>query len=152
MRSERGSSGFYLYAWDADQSDPTVPFWDSSNTLTSVCKTTTGAVLGVQSCELWILLTSRPSLSLFWRVREGLAWQSSHQFVQRTSWELKQLMIRKIIMNITLLLRFYNWISTYIVALQLLLSPFHRPSMSRPLIKFFSLIALLVYVVLLILP
>ena len=31
----------------ADQSDPTVPFWDSSNTLASVCKTNTGAVLGL---------------------------------------------------------------------------------------------------------
>ena len=36
-------------AWDADQSDPTVQFWDSSsNTLASVCETNTGVVLGLQ--------------------------------------------------------------------------------------------------------
>ena len=32
----------------ADQSDPTVWLWDSSNTLGLVCKTTTGTLLGLQ--------------------------------------------------------------------------------------------------------
>ena len=36
QKIERGPSRCYKYSWCADQSDPTVQFWDSSNTLASV--------------------------------------------------------------------------------------------------------------------
>ena len=45
----------------ADQSDPTVQFCDSSNTLASVCKTNTGAVLMLQIKQ--DVKSARPSLT-----------------------------------------------------------------------------------------